>query len=305
VTRIAVLEIGGTHASSAWVESESWTVEPAGRCSLPGEAGADELVDALAATVSALGPVGDAVLSVAVPGPFDYERGIGRFRDVGKFDALDGVDVGRALSARLPDAPARITFVNDAAAFGLGEWRAGAARGSARAVAITLGTGVGSAFVADGRVIDSGPDVPPDGYAYRLEWAGRPLEWVVSRRAIIARYRAAGGDRDGDVADIARRAAGGDLLARAAFVQPLQLLGRALAPWLIRFRAEVLVVGGGISRSWPLVADALRTGLGADGLTLPVRRSADPERSAQVGAAWHAVGEIGTLGVPAAQRDET
>ena len=305
MTRIAVLEVGGTHAGSAWVDPRSWTVEPGGRCPLRADADAEELVDGLATAVRALGPLGGAVLSVAMPGPFDYDRGIGRFRDVGKFDALDGVDLGAALAARLPDAPETIGFVNDAAAFGLGEWRAGAARGTGRAVAVTLGTGIGSAFVDGGRVVDAGPDVPPGGYAYRLEWDGRPLESIVSRRAIVERYRAAGGEQPADVADIAERADGGDAVARAALVLPLQQLGRALAPWLVRFRAEVLVVGGGISRSWAIVADALRGGLAAAAVAVPVRRSIDPERSAQIGAAWHAVGEIGTVGVPAAQRDET
>jgi glucokinase len=49
-----------------------------------------------------------------------------------------------------------IGSVNDAAAFGLGEWVAGAATGAGRAVAITLGTGVGSAFVDNGSVAHRG-----------------------------------------------------------------------------------------------------------------------------------------------------
>ena len=64
-------------------------------------------------------------------------------------------------------------FVNDAEAFGLGEWRAGAARGRRRAVAITLGTGVGSVFVADG-----GAAMPMAHIAEVLDAAiqGRPAQ---------------------------------------------------------------------------------------------------------------------------------
>jgi glyoxylase-like metal-dependent hydrolase (beta-lactamase superfamily II) len=37
-----------------------------------------------------------------MPDPFDYERGIGLFRGVAKFEALYGVDVRAALAAALP-----------------------------------------------------------------------------------------------------------------------------------------------------------------------------------------------------------
>ena len=63
-----------------------------------------------------------STLGVAMPGPFDYDTGIGRFHDVGKFDALNGVDVGAALRPRRPGLPPAIAFVNDAAAFAIGEW---------------------------------------------------------------------------------------------------------------------------------------------------------------------------------------
>jgi glucokinase len=224
-----------------------------------------------------------------MPGPFDYAQGIGRFHGVGKFDALNGVHVGAGLRARLTPPPARIAFVNDAAAFGLGEWLVGAARDATRALAITLGTGIGSAFVDDGRVVESGDRVPPDGHVYRLVVAGQPLEQLVSRRAMLARYRAAGGG-DEDVAAIAARARAGEATARAAFVDPLKLLGRCLAPWLLRFDAPVLVVGGAMSASWELVEQALRAGLAAAGAAaVDVRRASDPDSSTAAGAAWHAV----------------
>ncbi len=128
-----------------------------------------------------------------MPGPFDYEAGIGRYSSVAKFDALNGIDVGTQLLAALGGLPARIVFLNDAAAFGIGEWVAGAARvrdtrHCDKLVAITLGTGVGSAFIDAGRPVTHGPRVPPHGYVYLLRINGRPLEDVMSTRAIVAAY---------------------------------------------------------------------------------------------------------------------
>ncbi len=104
-------------------------------------------------------------LGFAAPGPFDYANGVSWITH--KLGALYGVDLRSSLSdssAWLPDA---ITFVNDADAFLLGEWWAGAATGSRRAVGATLGTGLGSAFLLDGRLVESGPSVPPAGEIHR------------------------------------------------------------------------------------------------------------------------------------------
>ena len=89
---------------------------------------------------------------------------------------------------RVAARPAAVAFINDADAFTLGEWLNGAATGAARCAGITLGTGVGSGWVADGRIVDTGPDVPPGGRAHRLLVDGAPLEDVMSRRAIRRAY---------------------------------------------------------------------------------------------------------------------
>jgi glucokinase len=297
MTHVPVLEVGGTHATASEVEPAAWTVRHGGaRVKLRGDAPADELLDALARCAGSLPSIGNSTLAVAMPGPFDYAAGIGRFHGVGKFDALDGLDVGSGLLARLSPPPARVVFANDAAAFGLGEWVAGEGRDIGRLVALTLGTGVGSAFVADGAIVADGPTVPPEGYVYRLDIDGRPLESMVSRRAILARYREAGGADDVDVRELASRAQDGESRAREAFVGPIAALGTALAPWLTRFGADMVVVGGAMSRSWSLVGAALSDGMHrADPpVAVPVRKANDPAASTAIGAAWHAVGNRGT-----------
>ena len=88
--------------------------------------------------------------------------------------------------ARCELDPAWIRFLNDAEAFLLGESVAGAARGHAPRVGITLGTGLGSAFLADGEIVRSGPDVPPERRpARRSSSAARPSRM----RSRVARQR--------------------------------------------------------------------------------------------------------------------
>jgi glucokinase len=65
-----------------------------------------------------------------------------------------------------------------------------------------------------------------------------------------------------------------------------------IAPWLKRFGAAVLVVGGSIARSWDLVAAPLEAGIRHSGpavagelLVVPAEL---PERAPLIGAAWQA-----------------
>jgi glucokinase len=294
VTRIPVLEIGGSHLCTALVDTDGWHRIPGSihRMPLDPHRGADEILDHFAECVRTLGALRSAPLAVAIPGPFDYARGIGRFRDVGKFDALNGVDVRAGLLARLHGGPSDVVFLNDAEAFGLGEWLAGTAQGYCRVVAITLGTGVGSAFVDAGRIVSDGARVPPDGHLYRTTIDGRPLEDVVSTRAIEAHWRRLS-DNDADIRRVADLAHTGHPHADVAFRVAFRSLGEALRPWLVAFGAETLVVGGGLTASWDLIADHLRTGLGTGLAQLPVTNSRDADESAAIGAAWHAVRSSG------------
>lgn len=299
MTRVPVLEIGGTHVTAALVDTV--LAEPVAptvvRRPLPAMAAADDILDVLAAAARNVGAVEGAHWGVAVPGPFDYAAGIGRFRGIGKFESLHGVDVGAGLLARLLPRPDAVSFLNDADAFAIGEYHGGVAAGHDRAVCVTLGTGIGSSFLDGGFPVSEGAEVPPEGRAHRLTVDGLPLEEVVSRRAIRVRYARLTGrtdvDRGPDVIDIAALARGGDLLAGQTLRDCFGALGRALAPWCLAFRPGVLVVGGSMTASWDLIGPALCAGLeaGAAGLTatLRLRTAQRPAAAPLVGAALWAV----------------
>jgi glucokinase len=196
---------------------------------------------------------------VAVPGPFDYTTGISEITH--KLDGLHGVDLRSELHAAsgLQD-PAAIRFLNDAEAFLLGEWWAGAARGHVRAVGVTLGTGFGSAFSEEGEIVRSGVEVPPHGELYRLHFRDVPVEQTISRAALLGAYGVLP-DEEIDVEQIADRAVAGQREARRVFVDLGSALGEFLTPWLRAFRPSCLVVGGSIARSWELFGDVLRSEL--------------------------------------------
>ena len=205
-----------------------------------------------------------------------------------KLHGLHGVDLRAELqvASALPD-PAAIRFVNDADAFLLGEWWAGAARGHPRVVGITLGTGLGSAFADEGTVVRSDPRVPPGGELHRLRFREAPVEKTISRAALLAAYGTATNEGI-DVEQIAERAHAGDLGARRVFADLGTALGQFLVPWLRAFQATCLVVGGSIARSWFLFEDSLRAAVEAVSGLDTVTVAEQLEDAALLGAARHA-----------------
>lgn len=286
---VPVLEMGGTHVTSALVAMsgpEPVVVEHY-RAPLHADASADVIVATLAFAAAQLTVEDSLVWGVAVPGPFDYEHGIGMYEDVGKFDQLRGFDLGTALGDAILPRPASIRFLNDADAFGLGECAAGAGRLYDRAVCLTLGTGVGSAFIDRGTAVNEGPDVPPEGSAHLLRWNGAPLEETVSRRAIRRHYTYLTGEST-DVREIAERARLGELEAALVLNTAMRALGEGIAPWIASFGASVVVVGGSISGSWDVLERALRMGITEthpDLGAVPLRVAELPEEAPLVGAA--------------------
>lgn len=283
---IPVLEIGGSHVTAALIDLAAGRVLARQDVPLPLVAGREELFDAFVAAGRGIAAPADAAWGVAIPGPFDYAAGIGRFEGVAKFEALNGVDVGAALKHSLNAATIR--FLNDADAFGVGEVAAGAARGHRRVVCLTLGTGVGSSFIADGYPVKSGDQVPPDGFVYVLTHRGRDLEDWMSRRALRRAFRDTTG-QEVDVIDIARLAREGDQSAHRVWQEGLTAMTETIAPWVRSFGADIVVIGGAIARAWDLVGPLTSAGFAAAAAPVEVVPAEHPDDAALFGAAQWAI----------------
>ena len=283
-----VVDIGGSHVTAAVVERGP-RPRVVDRSSAPIDTHGDR--DTL------LQSIGDVLRTfsahatswtIALPGPFDYATGIGSFEGVEKFSALANLDLRAALSRILGIDEHDVTFINDAIAYGIGEWYVSDARPE-RFVCITLGTGIGSAFLDGGRPVEDGPEVPENGWAHLLSFNGAPLEDTVSTRAIQRRYAEADGGAV-DVRAIAERARAGEPRARAVLETAMLQLGEVLAPWTRRFQATEVVVGGSMARSWDVLGPAFVRGIaGQDAAPPAVRSSLLLDDAPLIGAAVHAL----------------
>ena len=112
-------------------------------------ASADELVKTLADLAR---PHAEAVrgMCVSVPGMIDISDSQGTVIGGGRLGYLDGVPLGAELSlaSGLP-----VTIENDGKAYTLGEYAAGALRGSRVGVLLAIGSGIGGGIVVDGNLL--------------------------------------------------------------------------------------------------------------------------------------------------------
>jgi glucokinase len=92
---------------------------------------------------------------------------------------------------------------------------------------------------------------------------------------------------------VAARGRAGEAAARQTFAEAMGGLGEFLAPWLRRFGASCLVVGGSIARAWDLVDPALRPGLVGLPRLWVVARATNLDDAALFGAAAHASAQGG------------
>lgn len=281
-------DIGGHHIAAALVDIDSNRIVAGSyrhRETHP-KATKDALLTDWAGLLGEVaGSVAGAVagIGIAMPGPFDYARGTAWFESNSKFETLYGVDVRAELDART-GLDGGIRFLNDATSFAVGCHRAEAAGRPGRLVGVTLGTGLGGAFLEDGIPVIAGESVPPGGCLWDLPYKASIADDYVSARWLLAAARDRLGLSADGVAQVAAHARG-SAEARAIFADYGANLGAVVAPWLARFGGDMLVLGGRITGAFDLFAPALEAALAEHGCAVPLAVHENTEDAAIIGAA--------------------
>jgi glucokinase len=266
---VTALDIGGTHITSVAVDVEKGQINESSRRNLAVDAkgSRQEILqtwrEAVSGTMKAIpccfGLLG---LGAAMPGPFDYDKGICLMKGLGKYDSLYGLNIRRFFKKTLEITESLpLIFRNDAVCFLLGESWKGAAVHHEDVIGITLGTGFGSAFMRKGVILEGieGEGRPPGGWFYSVPYKNGMADDYFSIRGLLGRYQNETGHRLSSVIDLAQRASK-EAEARKVFEKFGHELAGFLAPWLDSFKPDCLVTGGNIARAWqwfgvPLVED--------------------------------------------------
>ena len=285
-------DIGGSHISCAAVDIVSLRIlrETITEREVDNKAPANEIIsvwaDALSSAISKIPREQLKGIGFGMPGPFDYVKGISYIKGVAKYENLYGCNVKEEISKALnvpADFPVR--FMNDVSSFAVGEALVGKAAHYTRSMAITLGTGFGSAFIDNRIPIVDGPEVPKLGCVYHLPYKENIADDYFSTRWFVKSYNTLTGEEIKGVKELSETASS-DQIAMNLFQEFGDNLGTFLAPWLTKFKAEIVVVGGNISHAYNLFGARFEKRLKQEGCECRIALSDLKEDAALLGAAF-------------------
>lgn len=284
-------DIGGSHIYSAAVDLSTHRIIPGTGFTQPvnNKAGASEILDgwsrAIAATMQRIDVEKLAGIGFAMPGPFDYPNGIALFERVEKYESLYGVNVSEELRNRLQlDNRVHFRYINDATAFAIAEAWVGKAGNFERLIALTLGTGFGSAFINQGIPVLQGDTVPEMGCVWHLPFKDSIANNYFSTHWFTGTYFERTGQRVEGVKDLAI-AASTDAIAKELFLEYGRNMGHFIAPWIRKFDARVIVIGGNITGAFDLFGKHLEDALDRNDVKVDLLLSDLKEDAAVMGGA--------------------
>lgn len=285
-------DIGGSHISCAAIDLVSGKIirNTLTERSVDNQAQANTIIgtwtQALSAVLKKVPLENVKGIGFAMPGPFDYVKGISYIHGVAKYENLYGINITDAISNSLNVKDGfLIRFMNDASAFAVGEAWAGSAANFNRSLSITLGTGFGSAFIRNRIPIVDGPEVPKLGCIYHLPFKDGIADDYFSTRGLLSRYKKLTGKGLGGVKELAALA-GTEKAVTDLFIDFGENTGLFLAPWLNKFKAEILVIGGNISHAYNLFGDAFEIRLKKENCFCKVAISKLKEDAALLGSGY-------------------
>jgi glucokinase len=262
------IDLGGTNLKLALLDGENHI---AARLTLPtgGAEGHGAVIERMIDGVTALQAQNEAIdikgIGIGVPGEVDMATGItgdlpnlpGRWRNVPVAPTI-------AEATGLP-----VWMINDAKAFALAEYRLGAAAGADTALCVTVGTGIGSAVIAHGRILyglgalageighlivqPEGPRCTCGNLGCAETLANGPAIVGEAVRRVVQGFTTSlgslsEGDLDAITSELVARAADeGDPVAMDVIDRAGSWLGITLASAIALLAPEVVVIGGGVA----------------------------------------------------------
>ena len=265
---VLAVDAGGTRIKIAVVENASVLA----RATLDAQSGMGlkERLPAITATLHELVPAGLTIdgLGMAFPSLTEGDRVIG---GVGKFVDAETLDLA-AWTRKEFGVPFAID--NDARLATVGEWVAGVGRGANDLVMVTLGTGIGTGVILDGRVLRGlhGAAGILGGHmtaniggracacgnigCWETEASTAALPEMAEQQIAFEKSILRSGDLD--YAAVFAAAAAGDECATRLRARSLQVWGALAVSLVHAYDPELLIFGGGVLGSGEAVLGSIR-----------------------------------------------
>jgi len=311
------IDLGGTFIKAGVVTGEGKLLSR-DRIATEAQRGRDAVIDRMVQVAEQVreqaGLTWDHVDAIGIgsPGPLNPKKGIITFAP--NLPGWVNVPLKDLFEARLPVA---VTIANDANAAAYAEAWVGAARGTSCMVLLTLGTGIGSGVVLNGRLWEG-----PDGMAAELghmticyngvkcacgntgcieAYASAPNMVRRLKEAIAEGRPSALADRVETMTarDIHQAAVEGDATARDIVEETGTFLGVACASLVNILNPEAILFSGGMTDAGEMLFDPIRKEMKRRALepgasTVQIMRAALPDVAGTIGAAGCALARLET-----------
>ena len=186
-------------------------------------------------------------IGVGVPSVVDCQQGI--VYNVANIPSWKEVHLKEILEKEF-NVPVAVN--NDANCFALGVWKYGEGKGTKDMVGLTMGTGIGSGIIINGKLyngVNTGA-----GEIGSLPFKDADYEFYCSSRFFS--------DLHGDTgANFGKRAQAGDAEAVAVWKEFGQNVGELIKAVLFTYAPEAIIIGGGIASAFSLFEAPMRASL--------------------------------------------
>ncbi|MFC3562216.1 ROK family protein [Pedobacter jamesrossensis] len=275
------VDIGGSHITAALVDLETRTIieDSIKRSAVDSKESKEIILSAWCDVINQAFEKDNhhtKLIGIAMPGPFDYEKGVSLIKDQDKFKALYGVNIKQELANRLNIETDNIHFINDAAGFLQGEVFGGVARGNANVLGLTLGTGLGSSYCIGG--------IAKDADLWNSEFMNGIAEDYLSTRWFVKRYNQLSNNTVADVKELTSLTTT-DHDATRVFMEFGYNLAQFLIPVIKKYKSDVVIVGGNISRAFGAFSPELIATLKGNDVLADIKVTKLKENAALIGAA--------------------
>jgi glucokinase len=190
-------------------------------------------------------------IGVGSPGPLDPYTGY--IKETLNLKSIRNYPLGKSL-AEVTNM--KVCVDNDANCFGLGEQKAGKAKGMHHVIVGTLGTGFGFAYILNGNVLHGATGTAAE--IGMLPFRDGIYEDYVTGRGLRAMHlQLAGEELDPKI--ISEKAFQGDEKALKTFEKYGEAVAYTLLPFIAALDPEIIVLGGSVSVNWPFFQQSLDT----------------------------------------------
>ncbi len=236
------VDLGGTNMRAGRVEG-SLIVDHVTRPT-SATAGEDVVIKELIATIAKVFTRETAGIGIGVPSVVDVDQGI--VYDVENIPSWKEVHLRRVLEEQF-QVPVHVN--NDANCFALGEYHFGKGRGARSVLGMVVGTGLGAGLVLNGHLY-SGANCGA-GEIGAIPYRDHTYEYYASGQLFLR-------DCGENGAVVHARALRGEVAALRVFQDFGRDFGRVLGLALYAYDPERIILGGSVSKAWPMFEKAAR-----------------------------------------------